>query len=89
MVLTPSRTESDTRARGIATPRAPIVEARAVTKIYDTGRIAVNALNGVDMQILRGEMVAIMGPSGCGKTTLLNCLSGRRVGRTFSSSSPG
>src|SRR4051794_23540715 len=54
---------------------APIVEARSVTKTY-RGKIAVPALNGVDLTIDRGEMVAIMGPSGCGKTTLLNCLSG-------------
>ena len=38
--------------------------------------MTVNALNGVDINIKEGEMVAIMGPSGCGKTTLLNCLSG-------------
>jgi len=36
----------------------------------------VNALNGVRLEVVKGEMVAIMGPSGCGKTTLLNCLSG-------------
>src|SRR4051794_19181860 len=54
---------------------APIVEARSVTKTY-RGKIAVPALNGVDLTIDQGEMVAIMGPSGCGKTTLLNCLSG-------------
>ena len=55
---------------------APLVEARDVHKIYDTGKVKVHALNGVDLAIGRGEMVAIMGPSGCGKTTLLNCLSG-------------
>ena len=55
---------------------APIVEARAVCKSYDTGSVAVRALRGVDLLVRRGEMVAIMGPSGCGKTTLLNCLSG-------------
>jgi len=54
----------------------PIIEARAVLKTYETGKIEVAALKGVDLAVARGEMVAIMGPSGCGKTTLLNCLSG-------------
>ena len=53
-----------------------LVEARNVHKVYDTGKVKVHALNGVNLAIARGEMVAIMGPSGCGKTTLLNCLSG-------------
>jgi ABC-type lipoprotein export system ATPase subunit len=53
-----------------------IVEARAVDKVYDTGKVEVHALRGVSFSVPRGEMVAIMGPSGSGKTTLLNCLSG-------------
>ena len=53
-----------------------IVEARAVDKLYDTGKVQVHALRGVSFSVSRGEMVAIMGPSGSGKTTLLNCLSG-------------
>ncbi|MEI8412885.1 MULTISPECIES: ABC transporter ATP-binding protein [unclassified Kribbella] len=53
-----------------------IVRATAVRKTYDTGQVQVNALQGIDLELRRGEMVAVMGPSGCGKTTLLNCLSG-------------
>ena len=53
-----------------------IVEAHDVHKTYDAGEASVNALNGVNLEVARGEMVAVMGPSGCGKTTLLNCLSG-------------
>ena len=53
-----------------------IVRATGIHKTYDTGKVQVNALRGVDLTVGRGEMVAIMGPSGCGKTTMLNCLSG-------------
>jgi putative ABC transport system ATP-binding protein len=68
----PLREGADT----VESARATLVEARSVRKAYDTGSVRVDALRGVDLALLEGEMVAIMGPSGCGKTTLLNCLSG-------------
>jgi putative ABC transport system ATP-binding protein len=53
-----------------------IIRAKEIKKNYNTGKVIVEALRGVDLEVRRGEMVAIMGPSGCGKTTLLNTLSG-------------
>ncbi|MEX1157379.1 MAG: ABC transporter ATP-binding protein, partial [Thermomicrobiales bacterium] len=49
-----------------------VIDVRGLTKAFEGGRI--NALNGVDLQIERGEWVAIVGPSGCGKSTLLHLI---------------
>lgn len=57
-------------------PARPMVQAIKVARVYRTGAHEVTALDSVDIELQRGEMVAVMGPSGCGKTTLLNCLSG-------------
>jgi putative ABC transport system ATP-binding protein len=53
-----------------------VVVGTDVWKVYGQGETAVSALQGVNIEIRRGEMVAVMGPSGCGKTTFLNCFSG-------------
>src|SRR5580658_1384668 len=53
-----------------------VVVGRDVWKTYGTGDTAVNALQGINIEIQRGEILAVMGPSGCGKTTFLNCFSG-------------
>jgi putative ABC transport system ATP-binding protein len=45
-----------------------------LTKVYGSGENAVKALDGVNLTVQRGELMAVMGPSGCGKSTLLNLL---------------
>jgi putative ABC transport system ATP-binding protein len=52
----------------------PVIELDDVSKVYSTGELAVAALQGVSLEIDRGDLVAIMGSSGSGKTTLMNIL---------------
>lgn len=54
--------------------KAPLIHLRDITKIYQMGDMEVRALDGVSLDIQRGEYVAIMGPSGSGKSTLMNVI---------------
>ncbi len=51
-----------------------IIKTENIVKDYILGKIKVRALNGIDLQIQKGEFVAIMGPSGSGKSTLMHIL---------------
>jgi putative ABC transport system ATP-binding protein len=51
-----------------------IIALEGVSRVYTSGRLAVPALVSVDLQVARGEFVAIIGPSGSGKSTMMNIL---------------
>jgi putative ABC transport system ATP-binding protein len=51
-----------------------VIRMEGIRKVYDTGKIQVEALKGVDLQVCAGEFVAIIGPSGSGKSTLMNLI---------------
>ncbi len=50
--------------------------ARALTKVYGKGEVAVHALRGVDLELFEGELAVLLGPSGSGKSTLVNIMGG-------------
>lgn len=67
---------SSTASLGSASRGDLVVDLRGVVKIYSGLGGQVVALNGVDLQVRRGEFLVVTGRSGAGKTTLVNCLTG-------------
>ncbi|HPD90977.1 MAG: ABC transporter ATP-binding protein [Rhodobacter sp.] len=57
-------------------PAGPVFRVEDVTRVYRTGKVAVQALRGVTLSLTEGEMVVLLGASGSGKSTLLNILGG-------------
>jgi putative ABC transport system ATP-binding protein len=82
-----TRTGRNQESANAASPLTPtVIEMRSITKTYEMGGHAVHALASVDVEIARGDFVAIMGTSGSGKSTLMNiigCLDIPTRGRFF------
>ena len=54
----------------------PILDVRAMKKVYDGGTRTVEAIRDLSFSVAAGELVCVVGPSGAGKTTLLKCIAG-------------
>ncbi|MCW5660018.1 MAG: ABC transporter ATP-binding protein [Burkholderiaceae bacterium] len=54
----------------------PAVRLQGVSRVYQQGKVAVQALAGIDLEIAKGDFAVLVGPSGSGKTTLLNLIGG-------------
>jgi putative ABC transport system ATP-binding protein len=68
-------TGDDTKPQlAFATVGQPVIRIRGLTKVYQLGATLVHALRGADLDVKRGEFIAIMGPSGSGKSTLMHMI---------------
>src|ERR1700677_507464 len=64
----------DSLPKGAATNNTEILRAANLRKVYRSGDQQIFPLDGIDLEVIRGEMIAIVGPSGSGKSTLLHLL---------------
>lgn len=53
---------------------SPVIQTQRITKVYGSNSNAVHALRGIDLEVARGEFLALIGPSGSGKSTLMAIL---------------
>ena len=60
----------------MTTPLQPLVRIHQVTKTFKRGTEEIHVLSGLDLEVQKGEFLALMGPSGSGKSTLLNLIGG-------------
>ncbi|MYH08088.1 MAG: ATP-binding cassette domain-containing protein, partial [Rhodothermaceae bacterium] len=54
--------------------REIVMRTEGITKVYAMGKTEVHALQGIDLVVNRGEMIAVVGASGSGKSTLMNII---------------
>ena len=76
MTTSPARTRGRTRADAPTEPDGPDIHCDNLVRIFSSEGVEVVALQGLDLEVGRGELVAIVGASGSGKSTLLTILSG-------------
>jgi putative ABC transport system ATP-binding protein len=67
---------ADTRERAPDEAKPPLYRVEKLSKTYGSGRSAVHALRGVDLEVPEGRLIVLLGPSGSGKSTFLNILGG-------------
>jgi putative ABC transport system ATP-binding protein len=73
-ILSAGQPAAGPAASATSPARAPLIDLRGVRRAYQLGKVTVEALRGVDLQVRQGEFLAIVGPSGSGKTTLMNII---------------
>ena len=74
MTEQPSTGDGAARMQDTPTPEVPFVDLRGLTVTFNAGRKPVRAVDGVDLQVRRGEVVALIGESGSGKSVTLRSL---------------